>query len=112
LGPTVRPEERRREEQDEQHGQADLERVLRDERARGEQQRVARQDREEQTRLDEDDDHDAHERGVAEALDERHRVHPVGAQGGDRPRGAEARGVRGPGQGGGELGEGVHGSPA
>src|SRR5690606_4586044 len=51
--------------------------ATRDEQADGEQQRVARQDREQQTALDEDDGHADPEELVAEPVEKPLGVHPV-----------------------------------
>ena len=76
-----------------------LRHVLSDEGTRGEQQRVAREQREQQTRLDEDHDHDADERVRAERLDQ-----VIGVE----EAGSEGRQVTGAGQGCGEGGQCEH----
>ena len=97
LGPTraadevagLVAEERGGEQDQAEHPDVDVERVLRDERAGGEQQRVAGQDREQQAGLDEDDERDADERRGPERLDQVVGVEEVGPEGRDRSGGRE-----------------------
>src|SRR5689334_6637748 len=62
--------------------EVDVDLAGRDEQAHGEEQGVARQDREEESALDEDDDEGDHEERAPVLLEQVGRVHPLRAEGG------------------------------
>ncbi len=83
------------EERHDRHPEVDVHLAGRDEQAHGEQQRVARQDGEEQAALDEDDGERDPEEGVTVLLEQVRGVHPVRAQRDGRECGEGMHGLKG-----------------